>query len=70
MSSEEKATLTVEQAARLLGIGRATAYEGVRTGAIPSLRIGRRILVSRAALGKLLEGTGAPQGSGSDDAHT
>jgi len=38
-------TLTVEQAAKLLGIGRSTAYELVHTGDIPSLRLGRRIVV-------------------------
>ncbi len=43
-------TLTVEQAAKVLGIGRSTAYELVHTGAIPSLRLGRRIVVPTATL--------------------
>jgi excisionase family DNA binding protein len=43
-------TLTVEQAAKVLGIGRSTAYELVHTGAIPSLRLGRRIVVPTARL--------------------
>jgi excisionase family DNA binding protein len=43
-------TVTVEQAAKLLGIGRSTAYELVHTGDIPSLRLGRRIVVPRAHL--------------------
>lgn len=47
-------TLLVEEAAHALGISRASAYEGVRTGTIPSIRIGRRILVPRAALERLL----------------
>jgi excisionase family DNA binding protein len=38
-------TVTVEQAAKLLGIGRSTAYELVHTGDIPSLRLGRRLVV-------------------------
>lgn len=38
-------TLTVEQAAKVLGIGRSTAYELVHTGDIPSLRLGRRLVV-------------------------
>ena len=38
-------TLTVEQAAKVLGIGRSTAYELIHTGDIPSLRLGRRIVV-------------------------
>jgi excisionase family DNA binding protein len=47
-------TLTVEQTAKLLGIGRSTAYELVHTGDIPSLRLGRRILVPRDPLMDLL----------------
>jgi excisionase family DNA binding protein len=52
-------TLTVEEAAAALGISRAFAYEAVRRGEIPSIRIGRRVLVPRAALGKLLDGASA-----------
>jgi excisionase family DNA binding protein len=47
-------TVTVEQAAKLLGIGRSTAYELVHTGDIPSLRLGRRIVVPTAELAKRL----------------
>ena len=48
-------TLTVEQAARELGISRSLAYEAVRVGEIPSIKIGRRVLVPRAALVALLD---------------
>jgi excisionase family DNA binding protein len=48
-------TLTVEQAATLLGIGRNTAYEAVRTGVIPAIRIGRRVLVPRESLLRFVE---------------
>jgi excisionase family DNA binding protein len=47
-------TLTVEETAKLLGIGRSTAYELVHTGDIPSLRLGRRIVVPVARLAELL----------------
>lgn len=50
----ERLTLTVEEAAATLGISRAFAYEAVRRGDIPSIRIGRRILVPHAALNRLL----------------
>jgi excisionase family DNA binding protein len=50
-------TLTVEEAAKVLGIGRGLAYEGVRSGAIPSVRIGRRVVVPVAALRELLTNT-------------
>jgi excisionase family DNA binding protein len=50
----ERLTLTVEEAATLLGISRAFAYEAVGRGEIPSIRIGRRILVPKAALQRFL----------------
>lgn len=49
-------TLTVEQAAKLLGIGRSTAYELVHTGDIPSLRLGRRIVVPVCQVEAMLGG--------------
>ncbi len=42
------ATLTVEQAAEILGISRSSAYRAVARGEIPVIRIGRRILVPTA----------------------
>ena len=54
LESDVRATLTVEQAGELLGISRGLAYEAVRRGEIPSVRIGRRILVPAAALRALL----------------
>jgi len=50
----EKLTLTFTEAAERLGIGRSSAYEAVRTGAIPSLRVGRRLLIPRLALHQTL----------------
>lgn len=52
----DRLTLTVEEAATLLGISRAFAYEAVGRGEIPSIRIGRRILVPKAALSRLAGG--------------
>lgn len=52
----QRATLTVTQAARVLGISRAAAYEAVKTGRLPSLRLSeRRIVVPRRALERLLD---------------
>lgn len=58
----EKQTLTVPETARVLGIGRNSAYEAVRTGEIPSLKIGRRVLVPRLAVERLLAGSAIPHG--------
>lgn len=52
----ERLTYSVEEAADLLGISRAFAYEAVNRGEIPHLRMGRRILIPRSALHKLVEG--------------
>jgi excisionase family DNA binding protein len=46
--------MTVEEAARLLGISRSTAYECVRDGTLPALRLRRRIVVPTSALESLL----------------
>jgi excisionase family DNA binding protein len=54
MQDTQRLTLTVEETAKLLGIGRKQSYEGVATGDIPSIRIGRRILVPRVALEQML----------------
>ena len=56
---QSRLTLTVEEVAATLGISRAFAYEAVRRGDIPSIRIGRRVLVPRAALERLLDGADA-----------
>lgn len=54
----ERKTLTVPEAGKALGIGRNQAYEAVRKGLIPSLKIGKRLLVPKAALDRLLAGEG------------
>jgi excisionase family DNA binding protein len=51
-------TMTIESVARELGISRNTAYECARTGQIPTVRLGRRLLVPRAALESMLRGEG------------
>ena len=49
-------TVSVERTAECLGIGRSLAYEAVRSGEIPSIRVGSRIRVPTAALCRLLQG--------------
>ncbi len=47
----QPATMTIEEAARLLGIGRQTAYDLAARGELPgALRMGKRWIVSRKAL--------------------
>jgi excisionase family DNA binding protein len=54
MSAPNPATVTVSQAATMLGISRSSAYECVRLGSIPSIRLGRRIVIPRRAVDELL----------------
>ena len=60
-ATEERLTYTLTEAARRLGISRALAYEAAHRGELPVCRIGRRLLVPRAALARLLE-DGLPGG--------
>ena len=48
--------LTIAEAARVLRIGRATAYEYARDGVLPVVRMGSRLIVPKAALEKLADG--------------
>jgi excisionase family DNA binding protein len=52
----EKLTHTVEEAASLLGVSRNSAYALARTGALPAIRLGKRLLVPQAALDRVLTG--------------
>jgi excisionase family DNA binding protein len=45
-----RVTVSVEEAARLLGLGRSAAYEAARRGELPTRRLGRRLLVPVPAL--------------------
>ena len=43
-------TLTVEEAGQILRVGRNTAYDLVRCGQLPSVRVGKQIRIPRQAL--------------------
>jgi excisionase family DNA binding protein len=45
-----KATITIEQTAQILGLGRTAAYDAARRGELPTRRLGRRLLVPVPAL--------------------
>ncbi len=48
--------LTIPETAKILRIGRNSAYEAARRGQIPTIKIGKRVLVLREALERLLAG--------------
>jgi len=48
-------TLTVEEAGQVLGVSPSYAYELVRQGALPCMRLGRRIVIPVRALDALID---------------
>jgi excisionase family DNA binding protein len=52
--SRQRLVYTVVEAGRLLGLGRNAAYEAAKRGDIPTIRMGRLLLVPKAPLHKLV----------------
>ena len=50
----ERLTITVEEAAKRLGISRGLAYTLARRGEIPAVRLGRRLVVPAGAIERIL----------------
>ena len=50
-------TYTVDEVAALLGVARGVAYDNVRSGLIPAVRVGRRWLVPRSRFHAWLDTT-------------
>ncbi|POR40504.1 helix-turn-helix domain-containing protein [Methylobacterium sp. V23] len=54
IEQSERKTISVEEAGRQLGLSRNTAYQAAGRGEIPTIRIGRRMLVPLVAFERLL----------------
>jgi hypothetical protein len=50
----EKRATSVEIAGKLLDVSRSVAYESARSGAIPTIRLGRRLVVPISKLADML----------------
>lgn len=50
-----KLTLTVPEAAKLLGLSRQLGYQMVREGKLPAIRFAGRWVVSKHGIAKMLE---------------
>jgi excisionase family DNA binding protein len=61
ISKPKAATMSVTEAARMLGISRTTAYEAVRDGSLRSIRLRRRIVIPRAWVIDFLNGRPWPE---------
>lgn len=53
-TTQERPTVTIDEAATILGISRMSAYAAAHAGELPIIRIGRRMLVPTAALRRML----------------
>ena len=51
---DDRSAFTVREAGQILGLGQWAAYQAAATGALPTIRIGRRLIVPRQALERLL----------------
>ena len=70
MNTEEtvqRRTYSVEEAAQILGIGRASAYQAVHAREIPSIKFGSRLVVPKAALDNMIASAGREQTSQPED---
>lgn len=57
----DRKTITVPEAGEQLGLGRNAAYEAAKRGEIPTVKIGRRLLVPRDAVDRILQRAMEPQ---------
>lgn len=57
MTPTDRPTLSIAETADLLGISRWLVQQAVRDGSLPSMRVGRRILIPKVQLDALLAGT-------------
>ena len=54
LASTDSGVISVPEAGQLLGLRRAASYAAARRGDIPTIKIGRRVVVPKAALRALL----------------
>lgn len=52
-----RTTVSVEEAAQVLGISRGGAYDAARRGELPTMRLGRRLRVPVPSLLRMLDAT-------------
>jgi excisionase family DNA binding protein len=55
LTTDSRLVFTIAEAAKLLGISRSFAYELAKRGELHVVQLGRRQLVPKASLSKLLE---------------
>lgn len=53
--ASERVVFTVPEVAKMLGISRNQGYELARIGRIPTIRLGKRLLVPKVAFERMME---------------
>lgn len=64
LDPESRPTISIDEAAVVLGIARSSAFQAAHRGEIPTVRFGRRLRVPTAALRNML---GLDGGKGEPD---
>jgi excisionase family DNA binding protein len=54
-TAQDRPTVTIDEACRMLGVSRTTAYEAAKSGQLPTISLGRRLLVPTAVLRRMLQ---------------
>ena len=54
----ERQVYTIKEVGRILGVNRNLAYELARTGQIPTIRLGKRLVCPKQALNRMLAEAG------------
>ncbi len=62
--TREPLVYSVPEAGRLLSLSRATAYSLCAQGIIPTIRLGRRLVVPKVAIERMLAEAGSKTGDG------
>ncbi len=52
--TEERLVYTPREVGQLLGLSRTAVYDRLRDGSLPSVRVGRRLLIPRTSLEQFL----------------
>jgi excisionase family DNA binding protein len=68
-SDHDRATYTVSELTRVLGLSRAGVYAALKDGTIPHLRVGRRFVVPKAAINALFIAMGQQTGTTGSSRH-
>lgn len=55
LGETERQTFTVVEAGEILGISRGLAYQLAQSGELPTVRLGKRLVVPKAAIDRLLD---------------